>query len=69
MAIKKKKKLVVLTNGTRTIELSESSFSKSEELYSNEGYRLATEPEVIAHIRGTEEEPKANPKGEAKDKD
>jgi len=49
----KKTKFVLITNGTRFSQVTESAWKNSAELYKQEGYREATEQEVIAHSGAT----------------
>lgn len=48
MAVKKTK-VVLITNGTRFSEVTVQAWKQSSDLYKGEGYREATEKEVIAY--------------------
>lgn len=62
----KKKKVVLITNGTRFSEVTEKAWKKSAELYKADGYREATEAEVISYT-GAEPEPIKVKKQEVKE--
>lgn len=63
------KKQVLLTNGTRFHELSETAYKNSKDLYLKEGYREASEEEHYSYfgLPAPEKKETAKPKGKAKD--